>query len=425
MRVHISLTNCGLTTKLESIFFILPMDNLATFISSLRIPVVDTASSYKLLIELKNHSSGQSLTTKVQESLLKPFVKLLSIGQRCTIRGAIDDSVKIKYEKILQPSFHWIRSLAWELIDVLTYEKNVANGFANAGHMWPALTTYLGILRLLSSPFAKMVACTDESVHTQCLRIHSATITNICMIFHETQGPLPPVLPGILHEHLGQSIRSAPDHIFEMPYVSRTLAPVFKIQRGFALLSLGEVTEGLRLIRLAAQSDLPEHSYIHEIARKNEAWALNRASGLMSDDILLEEIRMDIAMGIFAMSEESKAPVEMPPSVVSSLDYERYVLKGLGCQGDLLEERVLQRDGWSVDLTHGTEVEKPFSTKAADATIRRLRQRLDQIRLCGEKPVSIVWGLRKDHESGEFAEYVYAGSELKPRPLTAEDMFGL
>jgi len=79
MRVHISLRNDGLTTKLESVFFILPMDNLATFISSLRIPVLGTASSYKLLIELKNHSSGHSLITKVQESVLKPFAKLLSV----------------------------------------------------------------------------------------------------------------------------------------------------------------------------------------------------------------------------------------------------------------------------------------------------------------------------------------------------------
>jgi len=84
-----------------------------------------------------------------------------------------------------------------------------------------------------------------------------------------------------------------------------------------------------------------------------------------------------------------------------------------------------QRDGWSVDLVHGKEVEIPFSTKDADATILRLRQRINQIRLCGEKPVSIIWGLRKDQESGEFAEYVYGGSELRPRPLTAKDMLGL
>lgn len=131
---------------------------------------------------------------------------------------------------------------------------------------------------------------------------------------------------------------------------------------------------------------------------------------------------MDIAMGIFAMSDESKQPLEMLPSVVSSIDYERYVLKGLGYEGDFLEERVSRRDGWSVDVVHGKEVEKPFNTKAADANIRHLRQRLNQIRLCGEKPVSIVWGLRRDQESGEFTEYLYGGSELKPPPLTAEDM---
>lgn len=128
----------------------------------------------------------------------------------------------MKYEKILQPSFHWKRGLGWEFIDVVMYKKNVADVFSHAGLMYPALTTYLDILQLLSSPFVKMAAIDDQSLHMRCLRIHSVTITNICLLFQETEESLPPALPEILREHLVRlSEAHLPDHIFEMPYVSR------------------------------------------------------------------------------------------------------------------------------------------------------------------------------------------------------------
>jgi len=84
----------------------------------------------------------------------------------------------------------------------------------------------------------------------------------------------------------------------------------------------------------------------------------------------------------FVPTVPAKPAVVTAPFTSASIDYERYVLRALEYQGDLYEERILQKEGYSSQ--DGVVVQHVFDQGQADRDIEWYRRKMAAQKAAGK-----------------------------------------
>lgn len=372
LRLQISKKTSGREEMIaQPVSFILPAECLPNLVWAMRLNTGNTQRTYEFVFDLLKQSNGMMLPHKVQESLLRPFMKLISTGQRFSIDGSVDESIATRYRALLNPSVQWWRAYVWETIDVLEFKFAVAHQFTIAGDYIGALSTYGNVLaayqrfELVNSEQAKV---DDMDFCLQAGHARLKAMMNIARLFLKAAQPSPDLKVGLL-----RFISEVPPSTFELPHVSSTVAAMLRPHVGYTIMALGDFELGMEYIKKASKSRDPEVAYVKDILKLLRQF-YDSSSNATYNAGFLDFVRVKISKAMLDMPEWSKILPEPNPPEVCSLDYERYVLRGLGYGGDLLEDKLKQREGWSADLVSGKEVARPFSVDDAEATLVRVRE---------------------------------------------------
>ena len=458
LRLHITSSRFDATLERsrKKSFFVMCLDNLHDLAHILRLKEVATGASFKLIIELKRQVGGYTLSVKTQKALLAPLQKIQSIGQRCIIRGDVDDALAKHIAKLLQPQIRWKRGRCWEFYDLIRFKQSVAHSFFDYGNIGAALSSYLDILDLMAggdtyfseSHFlgTAILDSDDEALRLRYQNSRAGIIANICLAFVETEEPLPPQLNHGMHLRLLHTITNI--HIHDIhdvrppSFLTASQFCVFKLLHGFALCALGRLEAGVASIRAANDVTNPHLHYIAELLKTAETLRSSFPASLFRNaipyadplfSVLLEKLRMGVAMGMFNMPEHTKRSPTFPAhSTVTAIDLERHVLRSCGFTGDLLEDRVLQKEGWSVELAFNTArasrpvatglaVERPFDVAFVDETVIRIRERVAELQQANAKrkqgqKESVEWGIVKlrDRTEDSYERYELAIETAQP-----------
>lgn len=330
-----------------------------------------------------NFEVAKLLPVGAQQKLLEPFHKVrLGPGTTCVVTGAGDQHLAERTQNLMQSRVFWERARLWEFIDAIEYKKVAADHAIIEQSMLDAHALHHDIFQLMDVlyVFRKQILLGDDTgLRDIWLMLDMAITLNGSVVEIQRywqQGDLHMTrdeFKGIVHRggHL--------DIVNKFPAASAAIIHFLCGMGSFMLSAFNDAlvsfTEAARLMPTAS-------NYCDgvSLARK---WMDS------SPPVYYSGPYMHDLAGLMTMLP--KHPIQLPThdtkSAIASLDIEKYVLAGLGYTGDLLEDKVRQKRGWS--YSWDGERRGPFNQHMADLLLICHKRAMELETADGEQ--SKVW----------------------------------
>lgn len=372
-RLHLTTRFQAPKTMRKNTFFMICLDNLEDFVWILRENEGTFKMCYKMMFEIKE-SFGEPLATKIQQQLLEPFLKISGRGQKCEIKGAVDAAWSVNMQERLAPVIHWTRSYCWESFNLNIHIKELGDQCYYTGDYIGAYDEWSNIGEAMCWNHIIMPYNTDDDhLNKEIERFRAICLVNKC---------LAAVLSAIHLRHgteESQVLRNCED-IFESQHdVYHAKLPA-KIKAIYAYLC-GVASLILERVELAHRSF--QNAIRLDPARTLYAACLSTTEKLAERQQKNESIsRIKFStVALMTKSLQKLKPISFtlakPKPEILVVDFEREVLKGLGYTGDLLEDRVIQKEGWFVEMVSGEPEAKPFLQEDVEESIMEKKPFLD------------------------------------------------
>lgn len=382
LRLHISMKyNTVVQSNREppkTVFFVVCGDSLPGLLRLLRMNEIVTRPTMKLKLDFKANSDGAPLALKMQCTLLEPFRKLQGARQTAQISGVVDPRLATEMSDLLTPRLHWLRHELWELYDLASHIKILADTLS-ASTPATALLLYTLCLRFLHNTYIEQkLLVTDDLALCNNFRImHSHLVLNTCKAYmtverRSTSGN------SLIHDStIGDRIHvKARKDVFAM---DPNESAIYNVWTGLCLLMISQTRQGLEALKAAAET-CADFAAVYEMAQTYTK--TRKALGEFTEEIramcdIVIQTTESFPHKTKTFSYNTKTVDELQ-TVVSAVDFERFVLHGSGYTGDLLLGKVKQESGCSIDLKQGKRVNQTFDVKLAEQRIGDLKELLSE-----------------------------------------------
>lgn len=366
--------------------FLILGDSIGTFVSALRTYEVDwrlTAASspqYQVAIQMFPERKEQSVPVKLQASLLEHFCHLRGPGQSCAMSRNVDNALAARVKSSMTRHVFWFRERVLTLRQVVLEHKAAGDRLYLSGYTEAAFKSYRKAYNILIGPFDAIVNVSrkeDESLRINLGHLSLALTLSVAWtaLLAGPEEKDPSKRTVLLNSVRNAKFLPSADLQF-IKHRSHTFSALVLCMMT-ACMALG-MTEPISALQASEWADF-SNSFHRPGLELVLSWARLGAEDRKSS--LESKLKKIIPM---LPTEPIEVEVLETPSVCASIDQERYVLRALEYDGDILEDTVVQKQGCFV--MNGKEVQGTHNKKAARRLIRDFETRLAQQRRQGSRP---------------------------------------
>lgn len=307
------------------------LENLEDLVADMATHEILVQSRLGLSIHVKENLPDQMHPLKLQRALLDPLKALHVVGQTCTIGGAVEPSLARQIQHHLTAAIRWGRATRWMAYQFVAKQAKFGDEAYLKGQYTLAFSFYNAALEFSSEVEERSVEF-NEDVDAQ----PPHNYRNLC----ETIS-LNAMASGLLaYETLDEATRGDFMTWLEDQSYRTGLGGYPRLYQAMACLGTEMVDYVMDPLRLAVQQQ-PE---LAKALQTLEPWGRS-----------LFPIRVGTALTYlrklveFVPTVPATADLITVPLKSTSIDYERYILRTLGYQGDLYEDRIVQEEGHVFD----------------------------------------------------------------------------
>jgi len=336
---------------------------------------------FKFNIDL-NHRESESLSIKAQKALLSPLTEIRGWGQTCKFGKSVDIEIATRYRTMLTDQILWTRGRQWQFLDFIKYKKSIADDLFERNAVTAAHFAYFRWFEYNYSfhhILEQLLNDDDDNLVAEYEYLRG--ITQIS--FNASTIALYPIAPLNERMKLIDFVLKSQDEILADTHLNLN----------HLIWSQGHVTM----------------AYIHSRDWLGAKAALSKAISMTHHDKefakcakLLDKIsKMQILttksslktlqeLGRVMCRKIRRLPILNRPlkqnSILPTTELERYTLKRLGYTGSLLEDRLEQKPGWTMDMNEEV-VNRPFNIVEAEEHYQKTKASLDlKTELRGHQP---------------------------------------
>jgi len=314
--------------------FLMLKSSLPDFVYILRIADKMMECHFDLRFVVNKDIDSPLLGRTAQEELLIPFTKLRGHLQKCKINGA-DLELAENVTTLLTPNVHWARYQKWEMWDLLMHKKSIADTLLRSGFYWPAQLAYLSCFELIDAPVGHQVlldvnAGDDDNLRKSFARWRAIVTVNvaIALAYVALQANTADPYRLILQEE---------DRIRVVAQLTTQESAVWYSLLGVAYLGSKDYSRSIRHFRLASVTwpVIEACRDCLQLVRSLDTSTTN-TSEYWDERLLMLEI--------LTILDYTPWDCELvsPQSALAFVDTERAVLKSIGYNGPMLQEKLLQ-----------------------------------------------------------------------------------
>lgn len=355
--------------------------DLDRIIAELTLWTICSRGRINLNLDVKPSSNGEPLPVQLQWKLLSPFYKICTLGQTCSVTGAVDCALASTVGRQLTPIVHWQRAEFTQVLELVDTIRVRADRAFEAGNLRIASNLYAMawdcLEQLISSyvypahwfrSFPLNDTVTRDNFKISVAAIIQNLITCRLLLCLEPQEEAGDVLRG---NCLGD-IRSFHQMQWVMSWVgSRTICDV-DFLTAMAAVQCDDVDVALEHMHSATVSEYGSLKY-SEASKLIQEW-----SSWGEDDLYFygPELFSDLAQYL------TKKPVEvwLVEQEVSSpaIVLERYILDGLAYDGPQFKEKFATGDDEDENVL--------FDKKDADFVMDEVKRKIMTQKQEGQRP---------------------------------------
>jgi hypothetical protein len=360
------------------------IDSLPELVAAMKrvalIQVFSRRTGYHSLFQLRYCADGKSVPSiKLQKQLLEPFTAVKAYKQGCHFEGPWDTTLAQRLQKVMVPKVLWFRARDRELHEVIADRKTAGDKNFSAGFYLVAIDIYLEALKLV--PDAKQAGRQASRVDDEVFWIRSQSLIlslrcNMLLACLHLKHKRPHYIRADIEETIEMltTLGLDPKSPFNLAHGGQNLVD-FHFARLAATVLQGEWSLARQLLAKAPFFTPQSSAYLdyfynlvlkfmrdhtHVIVVPAPHWALKKVLDTLPTVATAHNIALTNV-----------------PAVSATVDMERYILKQLEYEGDLLEDEVVQKEGWSIDRD-GNEVPWEFDSTDAMRYVKSSRKRLEK-----------------------------------------------
>lgn len=141
LRLHI-VPRTAVTPMKVAEFFMICLDSAPLFAQTLQMLYLANQPQFSFKFDIKAPSHAPSLTTKVQQDILDPFMNIRGRHQKCSVRGMLDAALKEKLESKLTQTVYWTRAEHHVLQSICVLKDELARTAMSDGKVLVAVSHY-------------------------------------------------------------------------------------------------------------------------------------------------------------------------------------------------------------------------------------------------------------------------------------------
>jgi hypothetical protein len=369
--------------------FLICSDGLEDFVNMLRTyESLVNMNEYCMSFRLNTKGMRQeSMPLKLQQRLLEPFMRLRTSRQTCSIAPSVDEDLAKRLQASVTPQVFWFRAQGRELYNVILHERLVADAAFDAGQIEVAARLYDNAADIVQN--ARRIG----------LKINRADDEVFWNDYHDLILSLRVMVAMAFLLHADSEVRRAKDHEFfrKILRISLDTEPEYNCSEAGIMLYCGLVYA--HLVAYVALEDTTKlwtlllrvrkmHSFnirYNDSVNIAKIWA-NTHSKLFGATPPYPQEELSTLLAVVPNQAVRHVPM-IGAATSASIDRERYVLRSLGYDGDLLEERIVQKVDCS--MQYGKEVSRPFDKKVADKMVKSFQKDIARQKSKGKIPA--VW----------------------------------
>jgi len=350
---------------------------------------------FRLKFEVQAATNGATVPLKTQRCLLLPFQKLRGAGQKCSIGGCVDDELADQVRTKMMPTVLWQRVQVREYIELQKKRKSFADNVFSSAMIAPyskgeppskclalyrlyvAHTLYNDLMTCTLTSTGMMRAISGEVDDTTFGEEYSSYVHRVKinlllvkLLIAEQE------VEDVATKHFTQIINSTT--VMEgVPETDRLRSSLYDIILAMATFTVEDYERAQHFFDCAFSKDNES-----KLAKLGGYWCDNRifykTSPMEPRSTPADDMRDFMEL---LPRKPFMEPDTEPISTLASLDEDLYILELLGYDGDLLEGRVRQKHGYSLNHADGEEVNRPFDqaqTKRRLACVLRDRANCQQ-----------------------------------------------
>ena len=335
---------------------------------------------------------------KVTSELLIPFKRLRGEGQNCIVRGCLDATLRQAIETSMTPRVFWSRQRSRDFYHMVLESSSIAYDAMRASNWELASIIFIDIKNFLST--AKRLDYStyrsdDADLYKWYRMLRLELIEND--FYTEFQRCPAPDMSGKVSRQCKLSIERIVPHV-GMSRSDRELnmsdpatwvwVCKFIFLRGILDFGSGEpdsqerAIQDFKTIAPIDDSEDPANKCLDMIRASDDGQAS-----------IQDTMRRMLALLEPELSHEC---IDSIQSVVTGVDRERYILRALGYDDDLLEDEISQKQGWSTNTITNKDVAVPFDKDEADLYIAEVKAKIAE-----NKKYSVVIGPRLTSETDQ------------------------
>jgi len=328
-----------------------------------------------------------------QELLLSPWEKLNGIGQRCTVKGNVEESIARRVERSMTPTVFWSRARCRDWLDIVVHKFLMARSAGLKGHARAANHIYHDVSRLLDAPGStgwvsyQFQACSDAAFMDTWMELQMHQFQYGLMLSNLWNAAQPP----------STNVTQASQKLLEWFTLTRRTHQAFPafhqigwVDAAYALhmqaagcIGLGKYQEARQLVLKAmkAEPSMKVYRQAYKLCSKFLSTAsTDRISGFREFVQLLP-------------SAPPKLDLPKKISVLAGADQERFALRAHGYTGPMHTDTIVQKPGYSLSLNKDNkELAKPFDQAKYRAQIASTVAQYVACRSNGTRPPDVHIG---------------------------------
>lgn len=336
-------------------FFMICLDNLREFVRVLEEMELGSTEGRRFRFKIEfNHCRTQALSSKTQRLLMSSLTELRGCGQTCNIGGMVDGEVANQYRSMLADQVIWVRGREWQFLDFIKYKKSVGDRLFQINNYAAAHLAYFEWFNYnFNAPHILhgLLNGDDENLVAEYEYVRGITQINfnatVIMIYAAAPVEQRPQLLDMVHKSQAEIISNT--HL-KSEHLTR---------------NQGHVTiANIYTKNWSAAKDALQKASSSGKDNKNFAKCIKLLHNLEKGRTLGQGSATDLKELINMLHKSTLLlPIPNRPvakkSYLATAEFERYILNRLSYTGNLLEEHVKQKPGWTMDKDEEI-VHKPF-----------------------------------------------------------------
>lgn len=366
LRLHLAPRK---SIRVSNQFFMMCRDNVSDLVIHLRMMNVLKPRWWKFKFDILKRAN-MSLRPDEQQRFIEPFLKTRTRWQECTIRGAIGSDLARSLEASMMPKTHWLREIAWHLLEMVHYKKAIADNKLQSREIVGAHKAYDNYFTFYQNTreYALTLCDDDDRLASSFDRLYNLAqlnwwIANIAMAFAY---PRPQYRQNLYDSIVTNAEKALAAKVFmghelAMCHIICTLGYFGLQDYNKAISSVEHVTS------VSSQYDGRMSDFVNNFEQLK---LINKASVKFQAQYTR---CLQILTSCFSL-EPFRCTIPQQLSVSHVVEFERYVLARIGYTGDMLEDKVVQVEGYTTDPLEQRDYQGSLDTERADHYVAKLKQ---------------------------------------------------